>query len=259
MKQQIKISHLVTNGCSFTYCQGIENPRENGWPALIAKRLGVPVVNLASKGSGNDAIFRRTYEYFYLNKPFNNNPFWITAWSFSVRREEFFTTYRGLPLDEFQTIDLKSGGTLEKEIVFNAMTDKGMIACERKKMLYWAACLELFKSNNIPYLTTDYMPNSDESIYHFLKEQFATQYNTVYHDNNKIANFIDLTKPFAEDRLPCGHDGPKAMVALADYAYEQIMARYDVTIVPAVNGMADLEMYKTDTELMHEANEWRVK
>jgi hypothetical protein len=259
MKQKIQISHLVTNGCSFTYCQGLENPREQGWPALIAKKLGVPVVNLASKGSGNDAIFRRTYEYFYLNKHLNNKPFYITAWSFCVRREEFFATYRGLPLEDFQTIDLSSGGTMEKEIVFNAMTDKGMVACERKKMLYWAACLELFKSNNIPYLTTDYMPNSDESIYKILQQKFPTQFESVYNDSNKIANFVNLAKPFADDRLPCGHDGPKAMAVLADYAYEQIMARYDVEVVPATNGFIDLDTYYTDTELMHKANEWLIK
>ena len=90
MKPNVKLSHLVVNGCSFTYCQGLENPAEQGWPALLANKLKVPVVNLAIPGSGNDAIFRRTYEYFYLNKKHNNFPLFINVWSFSGSREEFF-------------------------------------------------------------------------------------------------------------------------------------------------------------------------
>ena len=61
----LEISHLVVNGCSFTYCQGLESPNTQGWPALLAKKLNVPVVNLAAPGSSNDGIYRRTYDYFY--------------------------------------------------------------------------------------------------------------------------------------------------------------------------------------------------
>ena len=56
----MEISHLVVNGCSFTRCQGITNPDIDGWPALLAKKLNVPVVNLAKNGSGCDGIYLRT-------------------------------------------------------------------------------------------------------------------------------------------------------------------------------------------------------
>lgn len=259
MKKPIEITHLVTNGCSFTYCQGLEDPKTQGWPALVAKKLGVPVINLAARGSGNDAIFRRNYEYFYLNKNLDNKPFWITAWSFAARREEYFDTYRDLPLNDFQTLSLKDGNTLEKEIVMNIMTPKGLLACERKKMLHWAACLELFKNNNIPYLITEYMPTLDEAIIDYLRINFPTQYNTVYEDDNKITNLSQFSKLYSQHQLPCGHDGLPAMEPIANYVYEQITKRYDVTVKAPEKGFVDLEGYRTDTEGMHESNVWRNK
>jgi hypothetical protein len=57
------ITHLVVNGCSWTYCQGLEDPKNQGWPKLLADQLGCEVVNLAIPGTGNDTIHRRTYEY----------------------------------------------------------------------------------------------------------------------------------------------------------------------------------------------------
>ena len=38
------ITHLVVNGCSWTYCQGLDDPKTQGWPALLAKKLGVEVL-----------------------------------------------------------------------------------------------------------------------------------------------------------------------------------------------------------------------
>lgn len=259
MKKSIEISHLVVNGCSFTYCQGLNNPKEEGWPALLAKKLGVPVVNLAAKGSGNDGILRRTYEYFYLNQKYNNNPFFLLAWSFATRREEFFVEYKNLPLNDFQTISLKGDTPLEREIVINLSTDKGMLACERKKMLHWAACIELFNSHNVGYAMTDFMPNSDTSLYAMLKEQFENQYNRVYNDIYKMKNFQLISKQYEKYNLPCGHSGIESMPAYADCAYEFINDHYDIKVVRAKNGFVDLEMYATDTQFMYDMNEWRNK
>jgi hypothetical protein len=51
---RIDVTHLVVNGCSWTYGTGLAHPKEQAWPALLAKQLGVPLVNLAIQGSGND-------------------------------------------------------------------------------------------------------------------------------------------------------------------------------------------------------------
>jgi len=87
----LEISHLVVNGDSFTYCQGLENPMEVGWPALLAKKLNVPVVNLALRGSNNNSIVRRTYEYFYMDK--NTKPFYIIGFSHATREEDIIQSF----------------------------------------------------------------------------------------------------------------------------------------------------------------------
>lgn len=109
----IEISHLVVNGCSLTYCQELEDPKAQGWPALLAKKLGVPVVNLAYCGSGNDGIARRSMEYFYKDKKFNNKPFYIHAWSYLARREDIFKTVSG----EIAVIDIDASS---RELIASA-------------------------------------------------------------------------------------------------------------------------------------------
>jgi hypothetical protein len=64
---KLKITHVVTIGCSWTYCQGLDSPSTQGWPALVAKKLNVPLVNLAVPGVGNDFIHRVSHEYIYKN------------------------------------------------------------------------------------------------------------------------------------------------------------------------------------------------
>lgn len=51
---------LVANGCSFTRGQELADPRNEVWPAVLAKTLGVPCVNLASDGASNRRIVRTT-------------------------------------------------------------------------------------------------------------------------------------------------------------------------------------------------------
>ena len=74
------ISHIVTIGCSFTYCQGL--PIFQGWPALVANALDCPLVNLGIPGVGNDNIHRRLYEYIYNDLLiYNSKPLVIIAWT----------------------------------------------------------------------------------------------------------------------------------------------------------------------------------
>ena len=83
----MQVSHLVVNGCSWTYGSELDSPEEESWPKLVANKLGIPVVNLAIPGSGNDSILRRTSEYLFQNLAFNSKPLVIIAWSQITRRE----------------------------------------------------------------------------------------------------------------------------------------------------------------------------
>lgn len=61
---------LVTFGCSFVYGHGLPDchippdipdikPSQLGWPNMVADKLGMPCINLASPGIGNLAILMR--------------------------------------------------------------------------------------------------------------------------------------------------------------------------------------------------------
>lgn len=230
MKKSIKISHLVVNGCSFAYCSGLDNVKEQGWPGIVAKKLGVPVVNLAIRGSGNDGIFRRTYEYFFLNSVHNNFPFFINTMSFSGRREEFFVKFNNNYLNNLVIMTLKGENDFEKMMLDNLTTDEGMFFSERTKLLYWSACIELFKNHNIPYLISDFIP-TEEKFLDKLKKKLPNQFDFVYKDLNKINNLNDVAANY--DRLPSGHFGPIAQQVLAEYIYNSIIERYEFEKVSA--------------------------
>mgnify|MGYP003351991979 CR=1 FL=1 len=84
----VDVTHLVVNGCSWTYGEGLENPNKEAWPALLANHFGLPIVNLAVQGCGNQSITRRTFEYVYENLPTGSKPFFVISWSQDARKEE---------------------------------------------------------------------------------------------------------------------------------------------------------------------------
>ena len=200
-----EITHLVTNGCSFTYCQGLDNPREQGWPALVAKKLGVPVVNLALKGCGNDSIHRRTYEYVYENLPTGSKPLVIIGWSQYWRQEQWFNTFPYGTVNEFNDYriiampDNSPNGPEEKNLLEH-WNDENFY---RKSMIYKLSLTSLFKSLNIPYIMSDY---ADDFKYQGLDESHAKLPNMVSSvgsiDGNCMS-FADVTKFCAKTHCPC--------------------------------------------------------
>lgn len=255
----VKVSHLVVNGCSFTYCQGLENPKITGWPALLAKKLGVPVVNIAARGSGNDAITRRTYEYFYKDKKNLNNPLYIIAWSYSTRREEYQEVYKNQEIKEF--FGISTGGwdddsVLEKELVKNMLSHEGLLACERKKLLFGLAVKQLFLSNNIPYIMTDFIPQHDLNVTKDLEKQFPEMFDDFYHDANKILDLEKLGRDHKDKILSCGHYASEMMPIIADFVYDEIVKRYNIEIV--YNDYLRLDSYRTEHKGNWYNNLWRI-
>lgn len=51
---------LVANGCSYTRGEELPDPKAQAWPVLLARRLGIEVVNLAADGASNRRIVRST-------------------------------------------------------------------------------------------------------------------------------------------------------------------------------------------------------
>jgi len=239
-----KVSHIVINGCSFTYCQGIEEPSKNGWPALLSKKLGIPVVNLAIGGSGNDSIHRRTYEYFYKNKKQypNSKPLFITAFSGSTRREEFFKTYKGDRVDSFMTLDLEAtsidlvatlseGVDSDRLVEYSHIMNMSFEACERKKFLCWNSLVNLFKAHRVPYLTGDYFPTVDEHVINYMNEKFPEFQSNALDDINYVGEITDYTDHV--EKLACGHEPAEAMPIVADLFYNKLVENYDIEFEPA--------------------------
>lgn len=55
MKQ---IRRLITHGCSFTYGEELADPARSSWPALVAAKLDIELLNLAKPAYSNDAILK---------------------------------------------------------------------------------------------------------------------------------------------------------------------------------------------------------
>lgn len=234
----LEISHLVVNGCSFTYCQGLDYPSKQGWPALLAKKLNVPVVNLGIKGSGNHAILRRTIEYFYQDKSYNSKPFYIIAFSQAMRREEYIKKYRNQPVDNFYNLSTFGDEPIERAI-FEHIDEKGEYYMELRKLIYWLSIVNLFKANNIPYFTTNYMSDHDSSI-ELLKLHYKNLYDEINNDEFRVKDFFKLGTNF--EKLPCGHESFEAQQVVADYCYNTMIEKYG-NIIPVKTNYCTLKDY----------------
>lgn len=232
-----EITHLVTNGCSFTYCQGLDNPKEQGWPALVAKKLGVPVVNLALKGCGNDSIHRRTYEYMYENLPTGSKPLLIIGWSQFWRQEQWFNVVprRNTPyeMNDYKIISMphSSPDGPEEKNLLEHWNDENFY---RRTMLYKLSLTNLFKSLNIPYIMSDY---ADDFKYQGSEESRAKLPNMVSSvgsiDGNCMS-FAEVTK--TSPKTQCGHDGLEAQSILCDFIMDQIQRLYgNIKVIPSDN------------------------
>ena len=102
-----KFDLIVVNGDSFTDGGGAteqwnyENPNNTvnkiAWAEFLSKKLNIPLINLAEGGSSNEAIIRRTIDFFENKKCFwhgnqksfinddNKNILYITQWSYLNR------------------------------------------------------------------------------------------------------------------------------------------------------------------------------
>ncbi len=249
----LEISHLVVNGCSFTYCQGLEDPATQGWPALLSKKLGVPVVNIGIMGSGNDSIYRRTAEYFYLNKVNNSKPFFIVAFSQALRREEFLKEYKGKMVDDFRTLASYGHEPIERAI-FEHLDTTGVYFMERRKLLHWLSIINLFKANNIEYFTTSYMQDHQQSI-HVILNNYESLYNEIHKDVNKLKDFFEVTKGM--DKTSCMHDGPKAQQVVADYCYAQLIEKYK-EIIPIKTQFTTVRNFMEQTDVSQKYNPWHT-
>jgi len=251
----LEISHLVTNGCSFTYCQGLYDPPTEGWPRLLANKLGVPVVNIAAPGSSNDGIYRRTYEYFYKNLPTGSKPLFVVAMSQNTRREEYLIENEYGIYQDYSNICVHDKLTLSKEIYRN-MDDMGICFMEVKKLIQWQSIINLFESTNTPYVTSDYIPDTstDDFVGKYIRKNHPGLHHSIRTNPNTLKNFVFVTRDYPK-ALDNGHDGPEAQVVLADYIYNQLIRRHG-EIKPIDNDFVSLKTYNPQPKPLMIRNQW---
>jgi hypothetical protein len=221
----LNISHLVVIGCSFSYGDGLTKPKEDSWAGLLSKKLNVPVVNLSSRGGGNDRIMRRLYEYHYLNSSKNNNPFYIIAFSHSSRREEYIRA-----ANDYMVISMKPDPILMKKEIFSSqfVLNHDSFISARKKLMVRSYVSDFLNINNINYLVTDFMPDNEDEL-QSLNEIYPTVYEKIYTDKYRLKNLNDISIKYP--RLPCGHDDVEAQLEIGNYVHDELIARYNEPIV----------------------------
>lgn len=255
----LELTHLVTNGCSFTYGQALYDPPNEAWPKLLADKLGVPIVNLAVGGSGNDSIHRRTYEYFYKNLNTNSKPFYVIAMSMNTRREEYVINYNGSKLNEYVGLVSDESTNINplSRAVYENMDDLGINLSEVKKLHYWASIINLFKAHNIPYLTSDYFPDPTKEVVNYINTHHYELKSYIDTDTNRLENFNYITYGYPK-ALDNAHCGKEAQVALADYIHKQLISRYG-EVIPVTGNFISLKDKPTSPYKNSALNAWYRK
>jgi hypothetical protein len=216
----MKISHIVTNGCSFTYCQGLSDKINQGWPALIANGLNCPVVNLGLPGVGNDSIHRRTYEYIYENQPVDEyKPLVIIEWTQRWRTEEWLNRE-----NDYIIIHRPESTKFTTNSQLALMENYNEENFLRKTILYRLSLINLFENLEIPYLMFDYDgaydPLNTEKI---VSNIFP---NMIKQSSNKfdLGPLYKLTGRLP--KLPCGHDDVDGQDVLGNHILKKIKEIY---------------------------------
>lgn len=75
---------LYFNGCSHTYGDDLSDPKNNAWPAVLSRQVGLDFFNDSISGGTNDRIMYRTIKHIDQFDKF------YIAWTYTTR----FTRYR---------------------------------------------------------------------------------------------------------------------------------------------------------------------
>lgn len=238
----MKVSHLVVAGCSWTYCQGLESPQTQGWPALVGKALGIPVVNLALPGLGNDAIHRRTYEYAFEDH--GTNPLYIICWTQLWRREAWCRKlYNPKSVDGYNIIsfpDNNPQNNLEKALL-DTWSEEDFY---RRLMLYNLSITSLFKLKNIPYYTSffsDDIYEANRSIVQDIKDRLKKTDEYLVTNVNRLLDFHQIADKYPKTR--CGHEGIEGNIAISNYLINMLKH-----VVPVNTSYLTLKEYEKRTD-----------
>jgi len=235
----MKISHIVTNGCSFTYGNGLAKPKEQAWPHLLANKLGVDVVNLGKPAAGNDTIFRRTYEYFYEDLVNQNNPFYVIMFSSATRKERWHNDKR-----QYET--LSPLGNESDPGVVDYLHHYDLKHYIKQTMHYKSAVKNLFDAHNIPYLfltsINDLHSHEIRSMRESISKQMPNHLFLQTNDINDIGDASALTKDLP--RTKCMHWVLEGHIKVADYVFDHMHKNYGPLEIEPTKNYMSVEDYR---------------
>jgi len=223
---KLTISHLVVNGCSYTYGHGIANPIRDAWPSIVARELGVPLINLALPGQSNYKIQRRTFHYFFKDLLNHNNPFYIHAYTQSTRRDVYLAEDINREIQEYIILDssLRNATQLEKELIRHTDEHQYNLLLHQK-LIMWHSINGLLDSHKVPHFSTDYMIETNKKVLEWQHENAYVMNSELLTHPSKLTDFSKLTDRL--EKTPCLHETEQGHKVIADYILEKIDSIYD--------------------------------
>ena len=230
-----KFTHLIVNGCSFAYSQGLEYSQK--WSYLLGGELHLPLILLATPGASNDRIKRTTIEFLMANQHLPKeefNPLCIICFTQSERREEWaehqdkpssvFFPYDFKELENYKSRTNSAFAEWSSALLHN-MNRPTMLWNIRKKYLCWYETVCCVEHMNYTCLTTDYFPEVDELLFtEFCTDNFLL-HAQIDNGEHRLENFEELTRDM--EPLECGHDGIDAQDVLCKYLRKVIDTRFN--------------------------------
>jgi hypothetical protein len=236
----MKISHIVTNGCSFTFGDGLSDRATQSWPSALGKKLGVDVVNLARSGSGNDRICRRTYEYFYEDLKNDNHPLYVIMFSAINRQDRW--------LEDEQRFQIISPADTHDPVSRDFVYNSNKVVFYRQYMLYRLSLKNLFEAYNIPYIfyqSIDILENREQKdkMRKDITNILPNTYDILDKDVHWAGDASVITAEYP--RTNCMHWGPEGNEAVAEHAYKKLNELYsNIEIEPNNQYVTDLDHIK---------------
>ena len=204
---------LVTAGCSFTFGQGLSNPKTQSWPAVLANKLGLECVNLGHCGASNEFITNTVIKHFLINDP--GDCFLIIAYS-GIERMSF-----GYHNDDEQLVHLTPNSRIFKKLsdtIYPEFTNQ--VYATRKLLLDMMRTQAWLEKKDISYA----MVNGFATL--SIEDQETRWYYNQLNQKNLI-NFTTITFNVIvkDEKLFDGHPNEIGHQRIANKLYENLQVK----------------------------------
>jgi hypothetical protein len=222
-----KIKQIVAAGCSLTYGAGLDDPKTQAWPVLLANKFDIECVNLGRSGMGNEYIQSTLLDYFITNPEMKHNSMVIPAYSYFGRIEFRGRNHKSI----WTTLSKNNDNTLPdikefKQMFFEELFNENyyydrylrIIITLQSLLQYW----------DIPYLMFEghgANPHKQMVTYHHTRKLLKE----IDHTNWMRFGFDNIhTLTHGYEKTSCEHPGRLAQVKIAETLYNHIINNYNV-------------------------------